>query len=340
MHSFRILSKSSYIIIGLVALALLALASLMLGSQIIAPSDLFSGLREDNKFRFVLLELRLPRVLTAILSGAALAVSGLLMQSYFRNPLAGPYILGVSAGSGLGVAILVMLGTTIGWELVQLHNGVMLFGVLGAAGVLLVIMMLAKKIGNGAMLLIAGLMVGSFASAIVSVLQYFAPSESIKKYLLWTMGDLSTVELSEMLIFGTIILVFILLSYLKVNALNALLLGDDSAKSLGIEVKKIRFTIIIVAGVLAGVVTAYCGPIAFVGLAAPHLARMTTKTSNHALLIPFSAILGALLLLFCDLFAQVPGFDLKLPINAVTSLIGAPLVVSIILSYRKTWTNG
>lgn len=311
----------------------------MLGSQLISFSDLFSGLTEDNKFRFILLELRLPRVLTSVLSGAALAISGLLMQSFFRNPLAGPYILGISAGSGLGVALLVLFGTAIGWELIQMNNGVLLFSVVGASSILLLVMFLAKKIGNGSMLLIAGLMIGSFASAVVSVLQYFAPSESIKKYLLWTMGNLSAVELSEMLIFGGVIVVFVLLAFFQVNELNALQLGDETALNLGVDIRKTRFYVIVISGVLAGVVTAYCGPIAFVGLAAPHLARLWTKTSNHFILVPVSALLGAILLLFCDIVAQVPGLDLLLPINAVTSLIGAPLVISIILRNRKSWVN-
>lgn len=319
---------------------LTGIVSLLTGSEIIAITDLFSGIQEDNKFRFILFELRLPRMLTAILSGAALATAGLLMQSFFRNPLAGPYILGVSAGSGLGVAILILLGSVMGWELIHIQNGAMLFSILGAALVLSLIMVLARKIGNGAMLLITGLMIGSFASAIVSILQFFAPSESIKKYLLWTMGNLSSVELSEILIFALLILLFIGLSFSKTNALNALLLGDGEALNLGVDLRRTKLIVIIIAGVLAGVVTAYCGPIAFIGLAAPHMAKMMAKTSDHRVLIPFSALLGALLLLVCDIIAQVPGFDLLLPINAVTSIIGAPLVISVILKNRISWSNG
>lgn len=334
------LTRSPYIIISFVALILLGLLGLILGSQIIPLEDLLSGLSENNKYRFILLELRLPRVLTGILAGGALAASGLLMQSFFRNPLAGPYILGVSAGSGLGVAILILLGTAIGWEITQLANGVIFFSVLGASGILVIVMLLARRIGNGSMLLIAGLMVGSFASAVVSVLQYFAPSESIKKYLLWTMGNLSAVELSEMLLFSAVIILFMILAYISVNSLNALLLGDESAQNLGVNVKRTRFVVIIVSGVLAGIVTAYCGPIAFIGLAAPHIARIVAKTSNHFVLLPLSIILGAILLLICDIISQVPGFNLILPINAVTSLIGAPIVISIILKNRKARLNG
>lgn len=334
------MQRSTFILLSALAVISIGVLSLLLGSEIIAPGDLISGIKEDNKFRFILLELRLPRVLTAIFAGAALSIAGLLMQSFFKNPLAGPYILGVSAGSGLGVALLIMLGSIAGWELTQVQNGAMVFSVAGAALILTIIMLLSRKIGNGGMLLIAGLMVGSFASAVVSVLQFFAPSESIKKYLLWTMGDLSSVGLSEMTLFAGLIVVFGLFAFMSSKGLNALLLGDDGATNLGIDVKKLKFIIILISGVLAGVVTAYCGPIAFVGLAAPHLAKILSKTSNHITLVPLSGMIGALLLLICDLISQVPGSDIILPINAVTSLVGAPLVISIILRNRKTWING
>lgn len=332
--------KSIFIYISFLAVIILGVIALFLGSEIIPPGDLLSGMNEENKYRFILLELRLPRVLTAILAGTALAISGLLMQSFFRNPLAGPYILGVSAGSGLGVALLIMLGSVMGWELSQIQNGALIFSVIGAAAVLMIVMLLSRKIGNGGMLLITGLMVGSFASAIISVLQFFAPSEHIRKYLLWTMGDLSSVELSEMPVFVAVILVFSAMAFINSKGLNAMLLGDESAVNLGVEVGRLKMLIIIISGVLAGVVTAYCGPVAFVGLTAPHIAKLVAKTSNHHLLIPLSGLFGALLLLICDAIAQMPGLDLILPINAVTSLVGAPLVISIIFRYRKSWMNG
>lgn len=341
MHNlFDNLQRSIFIYVTLLAVVLVGVLSLLLGSEIVAPAELLSGISEDNKYRFILFELRLPRVLTAIFAGLALSVSGLLMQSFFKNPLAGPYILGVSSGSGLGVALLILLGSIAGWEMTHIQNGAMVFSVAGAALVLSLIMFLSRKIGNGGMLLIAGLMVGSFASAIISVLQFFAPSESIKKYLLWTMGDLSSVEMSEMTLFAGLILLFAVFAFLNSKGLNALLLGDSGAMNLGVDIRKLKLIIIIISGVLAGVVTAYCGPIAFVGLAAPHIAKMLSKTSNHITLIPLSGLIGALLLLVCDTISQVPGSSLILPINAVTSLVGAPLVISIILRNRKSWIHG
>lgn len=340
MSKNRSLFKRYHFIILLSLLLTFSIVSILIGSEILAFDNLISGILEDNKFRFILLEIRVPRVLTALFSGAALATSGLLMQSFFRNPLAGPYILGISAGSGLGVALLLMFGTLVGWELTNIFEGIMLFSVLGSAGVLALVMFLARRIGNGGMLLIVGLMIGSFASAIVGVLQFFAPSEQIKKYLLWTMGDLSSVEMNEMIFFALGIILFVFFALMHSNSLNALLLGEEQAKSLGVNVPRTKIYVILVAGVLAGWVTAYCGPIAFVGLAAPHIAKIWLKTSNHRVLIPANLLLGALLLVACDLIAQVPGSGIILPINAVTSIIGAPLVISIILRNRKNWANG
>lgn len=323
------------LIISVVVLIVLSLVSLMVGSQFVALGDLFSGIFEENKFTFVLFQLRLPRTLTALFAGAALAISGLLMQSYFRNALAGPYILGISSGSGLGVATFIMLGSILGLNFSSVGNGIMIFSILGAALILLLVMILAAKIGNGTMLLITGLMIGSFASALVSVFQYFAPSETIKKYLLWTMGSLSSVELSEFWLFGLLIFLGIAGSFMLGNSMNAMLLGSEQAQSLGVDPKKVKWLVLVVSGILAGVVTAYCGPIAFIGLAAPHIAKLLIKTSDHLVLIPFVVLIGAILLLFCDILAQVPGVDILLPINAVTSIIGAPVVVAIILKNGK-----
>lgn len=320
-------------------LVVVMLSSLLLGSELIPVSDLLSGMQEDNNVRFVLLQLRLPRTLTAVLAGAALGISGLLMQSYFRNPLAGPYILGISSGSGLGVAFLMMVGSLLGWEFGSLQNGVMIFSVAGAALVLMLVMVLSSRIGNGAMLLITGLMIGSFASALVSIFQFFAPSQTIKKYLLWTMGSLSSVELDGLLWFGLIIVLMILVSFYFSKALNAMLLGEQQAQNLGIAPAQVKWVVLISSGILAGTVTAYCGPIAFVGLSAPHIARLWLKTSDHRKLIPFTAFVGGLLLLICDMIAQVPGFSVVLPINAITSLVGAPLVVAVVLRNRKFWLS-
>lgn len=308
--------------------------ALFLGSELLSPSQVIEGLFSESKLNFIVREIRLPRVITAILSGAALSVGGLLMQSYFRNALAGPYILGISAGGGLGVAILLMAGSLFTIDITGLGNATILFSVIGSALTLGLIMLLSRKIGNGPMLLIAGLMIGSFASAMVSILQYFAPSDTIKRYLLWTMGSLTAVDMSELILFGGVIIAFLFFAMFFANGLNAFLLGETQAQTLGISPSKIKWMVMLMTGVLAGIVTAYCGPIAFIGLTAPHIARLIIKSQNHHLLIPFSAIVGAILLLFCDIIAQLPGVDLLLPINAVTSLIGAPIVVFIILQSK------
>lgn len=332
-------SKKLYIIVALVVLVLLFFVGLFLGSELLSPGQVIEGLFEESKLNFIIREIRLPRVLTAILSGAALSVGGLLMQSYFRNALAGPYILGISAGGGLGVAILLMAGSLFAFDFSALGNTTIVFSIIGSALTLGLIMLLSRKIGNGPMLLIAGLMIGSFASAMVSVLQFFAPSDTIKRYLLWTMGSLTAVDMSELMLFGGVIIAFLVLAMFFANGLNAFLLGETQAQSLGVSSARIKWMVMLITGVLAGIVTAYCGPIAFVGLTAPHLSRLILKSQNHHYLIPFSAILGAILLLFCDIVAQLPGLDLLLPINAVTSLIGAPIVVFIILK-SKVARNG
>lgn len=327
-------SKKLYIIAALVVLLLLFFVGLFLGSELLSPGQVLEGLFEESKLNFIIREIRLPRVLTAILSGAALSVGGLLMQSYFRNALAGPYILGISAGGGLGVAIFLMAGSLFVFDFSVLGNTTIVFSIIGSALTLGLIMLLSRKIGNGPMLLIAGLMIGSFASAMVSVLQFFAPSDTIKRYLLWTMGSLTAVDMNELMLFGGVIFAFLVLAMFFANGLNAFLLGETQAQSLGVSSARIKWMVMIITGVLAGIVTAYCGPIAFVGLTAPHLSRLILKSQNHHYLIPFSAILGAVLLLFCDIVAQLPGLDLLLPINAVTSLIGAPIVVFIILKSK------
>lgn len=327
-------SKKWYIIIAIAVLGLLFFAGLFLGSEWLSPLQVWEGLFQESRLNFIIIDLRLPRLLTAILSGAALSVSGLLMQTYFRNALAGPYILGVSAGGGLGVALLLMAGFLFSFNIAEIPNLSILFSIAGSSLVLFLVILLSRKIGNGAMLLIAGLMLGSFVSAIIAVLQYFAPSESIKKYLLWTMGSLSSVDLSALIVFSIVIIVFIVLAILMANPLNAILMGSDQARNLGVNIQKVKWFVLLSSGVLAGLVTAYCGPIAFVGLAAPHLSRLILKSHNHHHLVLFSALMGAIVLLFCDIVAQMPGLDFQLPINVVTSIVGAPLVIYIILKSK------
>jgi iron complex transport system permease protein len=319
-----------------IKLILLLGVGLFLGSELMTLDQVWQGLfaTEKNSTSYILYELRIPRLLTSVIVGAALSLSGLLMQTYFRNALAGPYILGVSAGSGLGIALYTMLGALIGINFADLGIGITLAGIIGGFSILLLVSLMSRYIGNGSMLLIVGLMLGSFASAAVSLLQYFSPSEAIKKYLLWTFGSLNSVTMDDLWLLIPIIMGIMLLTLVFTNSLNALLLGESEAQSLGIHIKRDKLILLLLSGTLAGIVTVYCGPIAFIGLAAPHLSRMMLKTVNHKILIPASILTGALLLLLCDIIAQLPGSDMQLPINAVTSIIGAPLVIYIIFQNR------
>lgn len=336
MKQRRFAKPTIFFSIALLILAVLFGVGLFLGSELLSINQVWEGLLSNKKsgLTYIIQEIRLPRLISAIISGAALALSGLLMQTYFRNALAGPYILGVSAGAGLGVAVYTMLGGLLGFGFSDLGFGMTFSAIVGAFSLLFSVSILSKYIGSGSMLLIVGLMLGSFASAAIGVLQYFSSSESIKKYLLWTFGSLSAVNTSDLWIIIPIVLVLVGVSMILVNSLNALLLGDTEAQSLGINTKRDKLFLILISGTLAGLITVYCGPIAFVGLAAPHIARMLLKTVNHTVLIPASVLIGAILLLFSDIVAQLPGFDIQLPINAVTSLIGAPLVIYIILQNR------
>jgi len=259
------------------------------------------------------------------------------MQTYFRNGLAGPYILGISAGSGFGVALLIMAGSWLGFA--GNEYSITSAAIIGSIGILMIMLLFANKVGSGVMLLIIGIMLGSFISASISIMEYFTDAQSMKKYILWTMGSTSSTSLSSTLIIGVFVALGILIAFFSIKSLNALLMGEDYAKSMGISIKRTRIIIILSTGLLAGVITAYCGPIAFIGLAVPHIVRIITKTSNHVILIPITVIIGAITLVVCDLIAVLPGIDIQLPINAVTSIVGAPIVIYIILK-NKISSNG
>ena len=328
-------------LVGL-AVALLGsfLLSLAMGSVSIPLVEVIAILwgesPEKASWGHIVLSIRLPRALTCILAGAALSVSGLQMQTLFRNPLADPFILGISAGASLGVA-LVVLGT--GAASVGLLAGLGLGGhislvaaaVSGAALVLGLVMAVGQRVQHAMTLLILGLMFGYLTSALVSVLLYFSIPEQIQTYVLWTFGSFGSVTWNQLHLLAPVILLGLTIAHLLAKPLNALLLGPDYARSLGVGLRRTRGWIIFSSAPLAGAVTAYCGPIGFLGVAVPHLCRALFKTSNHRLLLPTSAILGALLALSADLVARLPGSQATLPLNAVTSLIGAPVVTWIIL---------
>lgn len=301
----------------------------------------FLGNSDNPIWSNIISNFRLPKTLTSILAGSALAISGLQMQTLFRNPLAGPFILGISSGAGLGVALVIFLGFWLGGFLALsgIGRSWLLVGAagLGSFGVLSVVLIASYRIRSGISLLIIGLMFGSAVSALVSILQYFSQAENIQAYVIWTFGSLGSLSWTELQVLAPIIVASLVFSFLLSKTLNALLLGENYAESLGLNLKRARMLIIINTSLLAGTITAFCGPIAFIGLAVPHIARMLFNTGNHLLLTPLVILIGGILLTIFDLIAQLPGMQETLPINAVTSLFGAPFVIWLIL--RKSNIN-
>lgn len=278
----------------------------------------------------ILHAIRLPKALTAVLAGAALSVAGLMVQTLFRNPLAGPYTLGVSSGASLGVALLTMLAA-INLQLSAFSIPVV--ACLGAIAVLLLVMAVSRRVTSNVSLLIVGMMFGSIASALVSLLQNFANPDALKLFIVWTLGSLSSVSWADMQLLLPVWLLGMVLVLCVLKPLNGLMLGEDYARGLGIDVRRTRLLIVLSTGLLAGGVTAFCGPIAFIGVAVPHLARGLFRTSNHRITLPASALLGACLLLLCDVLCSL--FTYPLPISTVSALFGAPVIIWIILSGRR-----
>ena len=299
--------------------------------------SLFSTI--DNETHYdIISNFRLPKAVTAILVGSGLGVSGLLMQTLFRNPLAGPFVLGISSGASLGVA-LVILGSGLFSGILATAFiskwSIVIAASLGSFLVLSVILAVSSKVKDTMALLIIGLMFGSITAAIVSVLTYFSSAEQLQQYIFWGFGSLGNLSWNELLIFGAIYFVGLLLSVFSIKGLNSLLLGDNYAKSLGLNLNKNRLIIILATSLIAGTITAFAGPIAFIGLAIPHLTRQIFTTSNHKILLPAVCLFGAIVMLVCDSIAQIPGSDYILPINAITALIGAPVVIWLLVRQRK-----
>lgn len=273
-----------------------------------------------------------------MLVGGGLALSGLLMQTLFRNPLAGPFVLGISSGASLGAAVLIMGSSLfsgwLAWEVVN-SLSMALAASLGSFLVLLVVMTVASKIKDTMALLIIGLMFGSITAAIVSVLSYFSDADRLQQFIFWSFGSLGDLTWQQLPVLFIIVLVGTLLTVISIKPLNSLLIGEQYAQSMGIHIKRTRFTIILATGLLAGSITAFAGPIAFVGLAVPHLARQVFDTSDHRILVPAVLVSGAILMLLCDIFAQLPGTARVLPINAITSIVGAPVVIWLLVRKRK-----
>ena len=299
---------------------------------------LFSGKVSNDNWAYIVLEYRLPKVFTAILTGSGLAVSGLLMQTLFRNPLAGPYVLGLSSGASLGVALIIMgaslFGGTFAYILLSKWS-IVIASSIGSLLVLLAVLLASAKLRDTMAILIIGLMFASLTAAVVSVLAYFSPASQLQQYIFWSFGSLGNLSWEEVLILSMFWLTGIILAITCIKNLNTLLLGEQYARSLGVKIGTNRFIIILATSLLAGSITAFAGPIAFVGLAVPHLIKQVIPLNDHRILLPAVILGGAILMLVCDIAAQMPGSEYTLPINAITSLIGAPVVIWLLVRKRK-----
>lgn len=339
----RLRSATPSLHLALMAVVLVAvfLLSLTAGSVAI-PLDavvtiLVGGQAERDTWATIIWNFRMPKAITAVLAGAALGVSGLQMQTLFRNPLADPFVLGVSSGASLGVALVIltvgMASSAAMLSVTGLFSNIslVLAACIGAALVLVLVLVLARQVQSSVTLLLLGLMLGYLTSALVSLLLYFSVAERIHAYIAWTFGSFGGVTWREMGVLAPTILLGLLLAHALAKSLNALLLGEAYAHSMGLQVRRVRYWIIASGSVLAGAVTAFCGPIAFLGIAVPHFCRILLRTSDHRVLLPAVTMTGAIAALLADLVAQMPGSDTVLPLNAITALIGAPMVIWIIV---------
>jgi len=300
---------------------------------------LFGEEHQSLVWQNIILKSRLPQALTAMVAGAGLAISGLQMQTVFHNPLAGPSVLGISNGASLGVAFVVLAtGSLGGVALSSLgavgNAAISLAAIIGSLSVMALIVWVSQRVSGNATLLIIGVMIGYVATAIIGVLKYFSNEEDIRAYVVWGLGSFSRVSGNQMGLFVIMMLILIPLSMLTIKTLNILLLGEQYARNLGLNIKRARLTVIGCSGVLVAIVTAYCGPIMFLGLAVPHLCRAIWRTSDHRILMPATMLTGIALALACNLIARMPGFEGALPINSVTALIGAPVVAMVLFRRR------
>lgn len=320
----------------------LFLINISLGSVSIPIKDVFNSLTggkpSKEAWEYIILNYRLPKAITAILVGMGLSISGLLMQTLFRNPLAGPYVLGLSSGASLGVAIVILgaalLPPFIATVLLSSY-GIILASSLGSFLVLLAVLAVSHRLRDTMAILIVGLMFGSLTSAIVGTLTYFSTAEQLQKFTFWSLGNLGNLSWTSISLLSICVAIGLLLSLFSIKPLNSLLLGENYARSLGLNYKKSRLIIIFATSILAGSITAFAGPIAFIGLAVPHVAKLIFQTSNHTILFWSSILFGAIIMLICDSISQMPGSDITLPINAVTSIFGAPIVIWLLIRKKS-----
>ncbi len=300
--------------------------------------DIFSGNDDVNEsWKYIILQTRLPQALTAILCGGALAISGLLLQTAFCNPLAGPSIFGINSGASLGVAFVMLLfggSITAGAVSVTGFLAVLIAAFVGAVAVMAVLLFFSNLVNNNVMLLITGIMIGYISSSAISLLNFFATEEGVHSYMIWGLGNFGGVSMAQMPLFAAVTIVGLICALLLIKPLNAVLLGEQYAENLGINTIKLRNCLLLVTGLLTAVTTAYCGPIAFIGLAVPHIARMLLKTDNHRYLIPGTILSGAAISLLCNIICVLPGDNGIIPLNAVTPIMGAPVIIYVIIKGR------
>ena len=339
MRRFFDKKEIAYIFASLIFVSLFA-ANLFYGSLDIPCSEVFSimtgGGCERDVWRVVVLETRLSQALTAMLAGASISVAGLLLQTLFRNPLAGPEVLGVNNGAGLGVAVVMLcMGGISALGFIDGYMLVLVGAFLGALSVILIILFLATLLRNNLFLLIAGVAVSYITSSAITLLNYFSTAEGVHSYMVWGMGSFGGVRMEQMPFFASVSLLLLLASFVMAKPLNALLLGDAYAVNLGVNVRRTRGVALCVTGLLAAVVTAFCGPVSFIGLAVPHIARLSLCSNNHRHLIPATIILGGAVALLCNLVCQLPGESGLLPLGAITPLIGAPVIIYVVIKNRS-----
>lgn len=342
MNSKRRIALMLLLIISIMVFLIL---NLLLGTVRIPAGyviDILAGAEHDNRiWANIVMKSRLPQALTAMMAGAGLGVSGLLMQTVFRNPLAGPSVLGISSGASLGVACVVLLSGSIGGIALS-KLGVIgevtitLSAIVGSLLIMALIAFVAGKVRGNVTLLIMGVMIGYIANAIIGVLKFFSAEEDIRAYVIWGLGSFSRVSGGQTWVFIILMLILLPSAFFLIKTLNLMLLGDSYARNLGLNIKRARLLVIGCSGILVAVVTAYCGPIVFLGLAVPHICRGLFHTSNHATILPASLLGGASLALLCNLIARLPGFEGALPVNSVTALVGAPVVMWVLFNKRRS----
>lgn len=337
--------RVSKFIILVVSIAVLFVLNLLLGTVKIPVGDVLATLMGSQEIseitRNIIWSSRVPQALTAMVAGAGLAVSGLQMQTVFRNPLAGPSVLGISNGASLGVACVVLMSGSLGGVALSRLGyigdvAMSVAAIVGSLAVMALILYVSQKVKGNVTLLIIGVMIGYLATAVIGVLKFFSAEEDIKAYVVWGLGSFSRVSGNQMVLFVVLMAILLPMSMLLVKTMNLLLLGDGYARNLGLNIRRARMQVILCSGVLVAIVTAYCGPIMFIGLAVPHLCRALFRSSDHRILMPGTLLAGAALALFCNLVARMPGFEGALPVNSVTALVGAPVIAGVLFRRHQS----